>query len=87
VVPEIGLPASIRASFQGTAQAFRSSLSNGPLLVLAALVTVYIVPGVLYESYSRLRTLFTTPVVYPYMDRLQSRVQRWRAPSAAVEPA
>jgi multidrug efflux pump subunit AcrB len=35
---------------------------------------------------SQLLTLFTTPVVYLYMDRLQSRVQRWRAPSAAVEP-
>ena len=36
---------------------------------------------------SQLLTLFTTPVIYLYMDRLQSRVQRWRTPSAAVEPA
>src|SRR5215475_9600648 len=48
---QIGLPASIRASFQGTAQAFQASLSSQPLLILAALITVYIVLGVLYESY------------------------------------
>src|SRR3989441_324300 len=48
---EIGLPSSIRAAFQGTAQAFQPSLANQPLLILAALVTVYIVLGVLYESY------------------------------------
>src|SRR6266536_2605385 len=48
---EIGLPASIHAGFQGTAQAFQASLANQPLLILAALITVYIVLGVLYESY------------------------------------
>ena len=48
---DIGLPASIHAGFQGTAQAFQASLANEPILVLAALVTVYIVLGVLYESY------------------------------------
>src|SRR5260370_24094444 len=48
---QIGLPVSIRGSFQGTAQAFQASLTNEPLLILAALVTVYIVLGVLYESY------------------------------------
>src|SRR5204863_3969389 len=48
---EIGLPQSIQGRFQGTAQAFRDSLKNQPLLILAALVTVYIVLGVLYESY------------------------------------
>ena len=48
---DIGLPASIQAGFQGTAQAFQASLANEPLLILAALVTVYIVLGVLYESY------------------------------------
>jgi len=45
------MPASIRASVQGTAQAFQASLASEPLLILAALVTVYIVLGVLYESY------------------------------------
>jgi multidrug efflux pump len=45
------MPAAINASFQGTAAAFQTSLSNEPLLILAALVTVYIVLGVLYESY------------------------------------
>ncbi len=45
---QIGFPASIQASFQGTAAAFQNSLSNEPLLILAALVTVYIVLGVLY---------------------------------------
>ena len=47
----IQMPASINASFQGTAAAFQTSLSNEPLLILAALITVYIVLGVLYESY------------------------------------
>ncbi len=47
----IQMPASINASFQGTAAAFQTSLANEPLLILAALVTVYIVLGVLYESY------------------------------------
>ncbi|MEP6600523.1 MAG: MdtB/MuxB family multidrug efflux RND transporter permease subunit [Nitrospirota bacterium] len=57
---QIGLPASIRGSFQGTAQAFRASLTNMPLLILAALVTVYIVLGVLYESYIHPLTILST---------------------------
>ena len=57
---QIGLPASIRASFQGTAQAFRASLANQPLLILAALITVYIVLGVLYESYIHPVTILST---------------------------
>jgi len=51
VEQEIQMPVSINASFQGTAAAFQTSLANEPLLILAALVTVYIVLGVLYESY------------------------------------
>ena len=51
VEKEIGMPLSIQASFQGTAEAFQVSLRNEPLLILAAIVTVYIVLGVLYESY------------------------------------
>ncbi len=47
----LGLPRGMKASFQGTAQEFRDSLANEPILVLAALITVYIVLGVLYESY------------------------------------
>jgi multidrug efflux pump len=47
----IRMPAAINASFQGTAAAFQTSLANEPILILAALVTVYIVLGVLYESY------------------------------------
>ena len=57
---EIGLPPSIRASFQGTAQAFQASLAGEPLLILAALVTVYIVLGVLYESYIHPLTILST---------------------------
>ncbi|PYU31903.1 MAG: acriflavine resistance protein B [Acidobacteria bacterium] len=57
---EIGLPASIHASFQGTAQAFQASLANEPWLILAALVTVYIVLGVLYESYIHPITILST---------------------------
>jgi multidrug efflux pump len=45
------MPASLQADFQGTAASFRKSLANEPLLILAALVTVYIVLGVLYESF------------------------------------
>ena len=56
----IGLPTSIRGSFQGTAQAFQASLGNEPLLILAALVTVYIVLGVLYESYIHPLTILST---------------------------
>jgi multidrug efflux pump len=57
---EIGMPASIGASFQGTAAAFRASLANEPLLILAALITVYIVLGVLYESYIHPVTILST---------------------------
>ena len=57
---EIGMPASIQASFQGTAEAFRASLTNEPLLILAAIVTVYIVLGVLYESYIHPVTILST---------------------------
>ena len=57
---QLGLPASIQGSFQGTAQAFQASLTNEPLLILAALVTVYIVLGVLYESYIHPITILST---------------------------
>jgi len=57
---EMELPASIRGSFQGTAQAFRESLTNQPLLILAALITVYIVLGVLYESFIHPVTILST---------------------------
>jgi len=56
----LGIPASIAPSFQGTAQAFKASLTNQPLLILAALVTVYIVLGVLYESYIHPITILST---------------------------
>jgi multidrug efflux pump len=57
---KLGLPASIRGSFQGTALAFQASLKNELLLILAALVTVYIVLGVLYESYIHPITIIST---------------------------
>ncbi|PTX99583.1 acriflavine resistance protein B [Verrucomicrobia bacterium LW23] len=57
---EMGLPASIQAGFLGTARAFQSSLSNQALLIVAALVTVYIVLGVLYESYIHPVTILST---------------------------
>jgi multidrug efflux pump subunit AcrB len=57
---QIGAPASVRASFQGTAQAFQASLRTQPLLILAALVAVYIVLGVLYESYVHPLTILST---------------------------
>ena len=56
----LGVPATIRGTFQGTAKAFQDSLSNQPFLVLAALVTIYIVLGVLYESYVHPLTILST---------------------------
>ena len=53
-------PRASAGSFQGTAQAFRVSLSNEPLLILAALITVYIVLGILYESYIHPITILST---------------------------
>ncbi len=57
---EIGLPPGVRAGFSGAAQAFRDSLASEPLLILAALLTVYIVLGVLYESYIHPVTILST---------------------------
>jgi len=57
---QIGLPQSIQATFQGTAAAFLRSIANEPLLILAALITVYIVLGVLYESYIHPITILST---------------------------
>jgi multidrug efflux pump len=56
----IGLPGSIRGSFTGTAQAFQAALANQPLLILAALVAVYIVLGILYESFVHPFTILST---------------------------
>jgi len=57
---QMGLPAGIRGSFKGTAQAFEASLASEPFLILAALITVYIVLGVLYESYIHPITILST---------------------------
>jgi multidrug efflux pump len=57
---DIGLPASIHSSFQGTAAAFQNSLASEPWLIVAAIVTVYIVLGVLYESYIHPITILST---------------------------
>jgi multidrug efflux pump len=57
---DIHMPASIRGTFQGTAQAFQSSLASEPMLILAALLTVYIVLGILYESYIHPITILST---------------------------
>ena len=57
---DIELPISIHSSFQGTAAAFQRSLANEPLLILAAVVVVYIVLGVLYESYVHPLTILST---------------------------
>ncbi len=56
----LGMPPSIQATFQGTAAAFLRSLGNEPILILAALVTVYIVLGVLYESFIHPITILST---------------------------
>jgi multidrug efflux pump len=57
---QLNLPPSIKGTFQGTAQAFKASLTNEPILILAALITVYIVLGVLYESYIHPVTILST---------------------------
>ena len=57
---ELHMPRSVQADFQGTAASFRNSLSNMPLLIIAALVTVYIVLGVLYESFIHPITILST---------------------------
>jgi len=55
-----GIPPSIQTAFQGTARAFQASLSNEPILILAAIITVYIVLGILYESYIHPITILST---------------------------
>jgi multidrug efflux pump len=60
VKADMHMPASLSAGFQGTAASFTSSLTNEPLLILAALVTVYIVLGVLYESFIHPLTILST---------------------------
>jgi len=57
---EIGMPATIQGNFAGTAQAFQSSLANEPILILTALIAVYIVLGMLYESYIHPITILST---------------------------
>jgi multidrug efflux pump len=57
---DLGMPLSVQASFQGTAQAFLASLANEPLLILAAIITVYIILGVLYESFVHPVTILST---------------------------
>ncbi len=57
---DMGMPSNIHASFQGTAQAFQDSLKNEPYLILAALVAVYIVLGILYESLIHPLTILST---------------------------
>jgi len=57
---DLDMPASIQAEFQGTARAFQASLANQPLLILAAIVTVYILLGILYESYIHPVTILST---------------------------
>jgi multidrug efflux pump subunit AcrB len=57
---EIGMPANVHGSFQGTAKVFQASLKSEPLLILAALIAVYIVLGMLYESYVHPITILST---------------------------
>src|ERR1700722_13359578 len=57
---DIGMPSSLIGSFQGNAQAFQAALSNEPVLIAAALVVVYVILGVLYESYIHPLTILST---------------------------
>jgi multidrug efflux pump len=60
VKTDLNMPASVQGAFQGTAEAFQASLLNEPVLILAAVITVYIVLGVLYESYIHPITIIST---------------------------
>jgi len=60
VSQDMGMPATVNGTFQGTAQAFQSSLKSEPLLILGALVVVYIILGMLYESYIHPLTILST---------------------------
>jgi multidrug efflux pump len=60
VTQQLGMPASIEPSFQGTAHAFESSLANESTLILAAMITVYLVLGILYESFIHPITILST---------------------------
>jgi multidrug efflux pump subunit AcrB len=57
---QLGVPETVQGNFQGTAQAFEASLSSEPILVLAALIAVYIILGILYESYILPLTILST---------------------------
>jgi multidrug efflux pump len=57
---ELGVPATVHATFQGTAQAYQDSLSNQPVLIITALAAVYIVLGILYESFIHPITILST---------------------------
>jgi multidrug efflux pump len=57
---ELGMPLSVQAGFQGTARAFQASLANEPVLILAAIIAVYIVLGILYESYIHPLTILSS---------------------------
>jgi len=57
---ELGIPATVHATFQGTAQAYQDSLSNQPVLIITALAAVYIVLGILYESFIHPITILST---------------------------
>ena len=59
-VRQMGVPITVQGTFQGTAQAFQSSLSTQPYLIAAALITVYIILGILYESYILPLTILST---------------------------
>ena len=59
-VAELGVPPTVNGSFQGTAQAFQQSLGTVPLLILAALIVVYLILGILYESYIHPLTIIST---------------------------
>ncbi len=60
VAREIGMPSSIIGTFQGNAQAFQNSLSSEPILIAAALIVVYIILGMLYESFIHPLTILST---------------------------
>jgi multidrug efflux pump len=59
-IAEAGVPTAVHGSFQGTAKAFQQSLANQPLLIVAAIVTIYLVLGVLYESLIHPLTILST---------------------------
>lgn len=78
---QLGVPSTVRGSFAGTAQVFRETMNSQVILIIAAIATVYIVLGILYESYVHPLTILSTPALGGRLERCW----RWNC-SMPVQP-